>query len=82
MFTTLITIDHLQLWGIKAQFSLKPNWTFKTMVVFSVYFPLTPSIADLLTFRPQSEFGKSVPEVSRLSDAQYTPNTAEKLYHI
>ena len=46
MFITLIISADLLLWATKAQFSTKPNWAFKTMVVFSVYFLLTDSGYD------------------------------------
>ena len=43
MSITLIMNDLPQHWVTKAQFSTKPNWASKTMVVFPVYFSLTLS---------------------------------------
>ncbi|WP_207708711.1 hypothetical protein, partial [Clostridium porci] len=40
-FITIILSGLRLLWAIKAQFSTKPNWASKNMVVFSVYFSLT-----------------------------------------
>ena len=44
MCITSITSGLRPLWGIKAQFSTRPNWASKTIAFFSVYFSLTNAI--------------------------------------
>jgi len=45
MFITIITSDLRPLWAIKAQFSIRPNWASKAMVLLSVCLSLTDALS-------------------------------------